>query len=135
MGLLEQADPSRRAERRRRWLRRGAAFAAMVAVGMIYRAQHLTHWDSWDYASQAIAGESSALLLGRWWYIAAMRAAYLVGRGLFGLDAGNAHLAMQADPGAVIDGATLDGTPAPCGNRSATHRERIDCLHHAVAGR
>ena len=75
--------------------RRLAAFVAMLAVAMVYRVDHLTDWDSWDYAAQAIQGHSSDLLLGRWWFLAVMRGAYLAGRGLWGLDALSGHLAMQ----------------------------------------
>jgi hypothetical protein len=84
-------------ERPHRWplLRRGVAFVTMLGLAMAYRAPHLTDWDAWDYAAQAIQGQSSDLLLGRWWFVAAMRAAYLVGRALFGLSALDGYLAMQ----------------------------------------
>ena len=98
--MIEQVwemDAGERARQRRQLLlRRGAAFCAMLAAAMVYRADTLTHWDSWDYAAQAVSGQSSDLLLGRWWFIAAMRAAWLAGRALFGLSDLHAHLAMQA---------------------------------------
>lgn len=76
--------------------RRGLAFCAAVAVALTFRAELLTDWDSWDYASQAIQRHCSDLLLGRWWFVATMRAAWLAGQAVFGLDRLDAHLAMQA---------------------------------------
>lgn len=85
------ADP----QARERFLRRSAAMLAMLAVGMIYRAETLTDWDSWDYAAQAIQGHSSDLLLGRWWFIATMRGAYLLGHHVLRLPMLEGYLAMQ----------------------------------------
>lgn len=75
--------------------RRTAAFCAMLAVAMAWRADTLTDWDSWDYAAQAIQGHSSDLSLGRWWFIAAMRMSLMVGQGMFGLTNLDGYLAMQ----------------------------------------
>jgi len=94
---------------RARWLRRGAAAVAMLAVGLLLRAEHLSDWDSWDYAALAIHGHTSGLCLGRWWYIAAMRAAWGVGHALFGLDPLQGHLAMQAAGGLAMAGAVVVG--------------------------
>ena len=62
---------------RRRWVHvRAAMFLASCLVGALYMAPVPTDWDAWDYSAQAIRGHSSDLLLGRWWFIAAMRAVY-----------------------------------------------------------
>jgi hypothetical protein len=66
----------------------------MVAVGLVLRAGHLTDWDSWDYAAQALQGHSSDLLLGRWWFLAFLRGAWGIGSAV-GLQRADAHLAMQ----------------------------------------
>ena len=67
----------------------------MLAIGLAFRTEHLTHWDSWDYTAQAICRHSSDLFLGRWWFIAFMRAAYIAGREIFGLTRLEGYLAMQ----------------------------------------
>ena len=90
-------------------VRRGLAFCAMLAVAMAFRAEHLTDWDSWDYAAQASRGHSSDLLLGRWWFVALMRGAYLIGRELFGLNDLNGWLAMQAACSLLMAGAVVAG--------------------------
>ncbi|MFB3892528.1 MAG: hypothetical protein ACE15C_10955 [Phycisphaerae bacterium] len=82
-------------DRRSTWYRRAAAFCAMLAVAMVFRADALTDWDSWDYASQAMLGQPSDLALGRWWFIAALRAMYAIGHGLFGVARLDGYLAMQ----------------------------------------
>ncbi|MBI5724101.1 MAG: hypothetical protein HZA50_09105 [Planctomycetes bacterium] len=75
--------------------RRGMAFLAMLAVGLACRGNHLGDWDSWDYASQAVAGHSSDLCLGRWWFIALMRAVYLPCHLIWDLTPLSAHIPMQ----------------------------------------
>jgi len=90
-------------------IRRALAFCAMLAVALAFRAEHLTDWDSWDYAAQAVRGHSSDLLLGRWWFIAFMRTAYLAGRRLFGLTDLNGYLAMQAACSLFMAGAVAAG--------------------------
>lgn len=77
------------------WRVYGAAGLAMVAMAMVFQADWLTDWDSCDYAAQAICRQSSDLLLGRWWFIALMRAGWLIGGGMFHLEVSEAHLAMQ----------------------------------------
>ena len=93
--------------RRRRLARRALAFGAVLGFSLLYRSDHLTHWDSWDYAAQAICGHSSDLFLGRWWFVALMRSAYLVGRTLFGLTPLNGYLAMQAACAVCMGGAVV----------------------------
>lgn len=87
--------------------RRLAGFCAMLAIAMVFRADSLTEWDSWDYAAQAIQGHSSDLLLGRWWFIAVMRCAYLLGKVAWGLDLSNAYLAMQVASACMMAGAMV----------------------------
>ena len=81
----------------------------MLAVGVVLRAEHLSDWDSWDYAALAIRGHTSGLCLGRWWYIAAMRAAWGLGQALFGLDPLQGYLVMQAAGGLAMAGAVVVG--------------------------
>lgn len=90
-------------------VRRGVAFAAMLAVALALRSGHLTDWDSWDYAAQAIQRHCSDLCLGRWWFLAIMRAAYLVGHGVFGLDRLEGYQAMQVVGGLAMGGAVVAG--------------------------
>jgi 4-amino-4-deoxy-L-arabinose transferase-like glycosyltransferase len=59
---------------------RAVVFLGAYLIGVFYLAPVPTDWDAWDYSAQAIRGHSSDLLLGRWWFIAAMRLAYLVVR-------------------------------------------------------
>ena len=92
-----------------RWAGRAAAFAAMLAVGLVYRCGYLTDWDAWDYAAQAITRQSSDLALGRWWFIAAMRTAWLTGHGLFGLGTAEAYLPMQIASALMMAGAVVAG--------------------------
>ena len=80
----------------------------MLAVGLLFRAPLLSDWDSWDYAAQAIQGHSSDLLLGRWWFVAAMRAVYLTGS-LLGLPRLDGYLAMQAACAVAMAGAVVMG--------------------------
>ena len=94
---------------RRRWICRLAAFCAMLAAGMAFRSDYLTDWDSWDYAAQALCRHSSDLLLGRWWFVAAMRAAWLAGQWAFGLDRLEGYLAMQAAASLIMAGAVVAG--------------------------
>lgn len=101
--------PETHTGRRRILLRRAAAFAAVLAAGLIFRSDHLTDWDSWDYAAQAIMGHSSDLCLGRWWFIAVMRAAYWVGSELLGLTWSNGWLAMQVTCAVVMAAAVVVG--------------------------
>ena len=93
------------------WLlaRRSLAFFAMLTAALVYRCEHLTDWDSWDYAAQAIYAHSSDLLLGRWWFLAFMRGAYLVGKGLFGLSELEGYLAMQVACALCMAGAVAAG--------------------------
>ncbi|HUT60980.1 MAG TPA: hypothetical protein VNA25_24295 [Phycisphaerae bacterium] len=95
--------------RRRALLRRGLAFAAVLAAGLIFRCDHLTDWDSWDYAAQAMMGHSSDLCLGRWWFIAVMRASYWVGSALFGLTLSDGWLAMQVTCAVAMAAAVVVG--------------------------
>ena len=81
----------------------------MLAIALALRTEYLTHWDSWDYTAQAIGGHSSDLLLGRWWFIAFMRAAYIVGRELFALTRLEGYLAMQLACGLFMAGAVAAG--------------------------
>jgi hypothetical protein len=91
-----------------RWTGRAVAFCAMLAVGWLYRCDHPTDWDSWDYAAQAIMGHTSDLALGRWWFLAAMRGAYGVGA-LFGLGRAEAFVAMQVATALMTAGAVVAG--------------------------
>ena len=93
--------------RRHTLIRRLAAFLAMLAVAMAFRGEHLTDWDSWDYAAQAIMGHSSDLLLGRWWFVATMRAAYLAGQQILGLTPLDGYLAMQVASSVMMAGAVV----------------------------
>ncbi len=91
------------------WLRRSLAFCAALAVALAFRTEHLTDWDAWDYTAQAILGQSSDLFLGRWWFIATLRGAYLLGRALFGLTEANGYLALQAVCSLCMAGAVVAG--------------------------
>ncbi len=95
----------------RRWrrARRSAAFLAMLAVAMIYRAPVPTDWDAWDYSAQAVMGHSSDLLLGRWWFLATMRLAYLSARAALALPAEEAFTAMQAASALMMGAAVVAG--------------------------
>jgi hypothetical protein len=81
----------------------------MLAVAALFRVDGLTHWDSWDYASQAISGHSSDLLLGRWWFLALMRSAWLAGRHVFALRPLEGFLAMQLVCALSAAGAVVAG--------------------------
>ncbi len=81
----------------------------MLVVALVLRTEQLTHWDSWDYTAQAIGGHSSDLLLGRWWFIGFMRAAYIVGRELFALTRLEGYLAMQLTCALFMAGAVAAG--------------------------
>lgn len=72
-----------------------AAFLSMLVTGYLYAVPGLSDWDSWDYTSQAIVGQSSDLALGRWWFIASMRLAYLGGQALAGLELLDGYRSMQ----------------------------------------
>jgi len=85
------------------------AFVAMLAAALVFRAEHLSDWDSWDYAAESICGHSSDLLLGRWWFVAAMRAAYLAGRGIFNLGPLDGYLPMQAACAFLMAAAVVAG--------------------------
>ena len=87
--------------------RRSLAFLAMLGVALLLRATHLTVWDSWDYATAALRGESISLFLGRWWFIATMRAAYELGHVLFGLAPLKGYLAMQLASALMAAGAIV----------------------------
>ncbi|MBI5723393.1 MAG: hypothetical protein HZA50_05500 [Planctomycetes bacterium] len=75
--------------------RRSMAFLAMLAIGLACRATYPSDWDSWDYTSMAVAGHSSHLFLGRWWFIAFMRVVYLFFHSIWGLTPLQAHIPMQ----------------------------------------
>lgn len=92
----KDAPTTRAARRRGASLRRAVAFCLMLALAWAYRAEHLTDWDAWDYAAQAIQGHSSDLLLGRWWFIASLRGAYLAAHRVLGVARLDAYVAMQA---------------------------------------
>jgi len=102
-------QPQDATARRRLLLRRALAFGAMLAIGLAYRTEHLTDWDSWDYAAQAVSRHSSDLLLGRWWFIATMRTAYLAGSSAVGLRPAEGYLAMQAACSVMMAGAVIAG--------------------------
>jgi hypothetical protein len=92
---------------RRRWVHlRAAMFLAACLVGALYMAPVPTDWDAWDYSAQAIRGHSSDLLLGRWWFIAVMRAAYLVVAGMGGTR-GDVFTAMQTANGLMFGGGVV----------------------------
>ncbi|KKK51238.1 hypothetical protein LCGC14_3116950, partial [marine sediment metagenome] len=90
-------------------VRRSLGFAAMLAVAMAMRTEYLTHWDALDYAPQAIRRHSSDLFLGRWWFIAFMRAAYIIGRELFSLTILEGYRAMQLACALFMAGAVVAG--------------------------
>ncbi len=98
-----------KSESPRRFYRRGLAFCAMLGVAMAFRSDGLTDWDSWDYAAQAVTGQSSELLLGRWWFIAVMRCAYLAGRAVFDVGLADAFLPMQTASSLMMAGAVVAG--------------------------
>ncbi len=90
ISLISDSNPGKA-----RFYRRAVACCAMLAAAMVYRSDCLTDWDSWSYAGLAVTQHSSYLLLGRWWFIATMRAAYLAGSAL-GVGPLEAYLVMQA---------------------------------------
>lgn len=106
---MKELSASDRNESLRRFYRRGLAFCAMLGVAMAFRSEGLTDWDSWDYASKAVMGHSSELLLGRWWFIALMRGAYLGGKALFDVGILDAFLPMQTVCMLMMAGAVVAG--------------------------
>ncbi len=93
---------------RRRWLFRAAAFALTLMAGLLYRFPQPVDWDSWDYLAQAIAGQRSDLLLGRWWFIAAMNAVWHAASAA-GFDRMAAFVAMQFTCAAFMAAAVVMG--------------------------
>ena len=85
------------------------AFVAMFLVGMALQAPVPTDWDAWDYSAQAIRGHSSDLLLGRWWFIATMRAAFLIASGITDISIPDAYGVMQAVNGVFMAAAVAVG--------------------------
>lgn len=71
--MAEDAIPARW-----RWALRAAAFAAMLAAGLIYRYGQPVDWDSWDYFAESVAGQRSDLLLGRWWFLAVLHGVWRI---------------------------------------------------------
>ena len=98
-----------RYERRRRWLGRFCAFCAMLAMGLALRAPHLTDWDSWDYTVRAILAYNSDLCLGRWWFLAFLRGAYLLAKDVLGVQPLEAYLALQVACGLAMASAVVVG--------------------------
>ncbi len=103
------AEQQRLAEARQTLWRRLGAFVAMFIVGMGFQSQVPTDWDAWDYAAQAIQGHSSDLLLGRWFHVATMRAAYLIASIPGQLSLPDAWAVMQATNLAIMSAAVAVG--------------------------
>lgn len=80
--------------------------AAAFAVAAATKSPALTDWDSWEYAALAIAGHTSDLCLGRWWFIFFMRLAWQAGSA-FGLSAENGFVVMQWTVAAMTAGAVM----------------------------
>ncbi|MFW5841294.1 MAG: phospholipid carrier-dependent glycosyltransferase, partial [Planctomycetota bacterium] len=96
-------------EARRTMWRRLGAFVAMFPVCWGYQSPIPTDWDAWDYSAQAIQGHSSDLLLGRWYHIAVMRGAYLVGSIQGQISLLDAYTVMQSVNMALMAGAVAVG--------------------------
>ena len=100
---------TREADRRWTFLRRAAAFFAMLCVSLALRNETLSDWDSWDYAAQALMGQSSDLLLGRWWFIAFMRVMHLLAVDVLRMDRLDSYLVMQLASALCMSGAVVAG--------------------------
>jgi len=101
----------------------------MLAVALFYRADCPTDWDAWDYTAQAVRGHPSDLLLGRWWFVAVMRSAWLLARPVFGLEVHEAFVPMQAVSALCMAGAVVFGM---AWTRRLSHSDSAEVIFAAL---
>ncbi len=99
-------EQNRQRQRRVRLFLYALGAAAMLAMAALTRTEMLTDWDSWEYASLAVAGKPSDLCLRRWWFIFFMRGSWLAGK-TFGVPLEYCYVPMQIAVSLVSAGAVV----------------------------